>query len=170
MKLIPTPIAAISLGLAFSMGAAGCASADHHSSASSSKSEEVVESETQSIVDVLKRYETYANAGDYESLGGLYTADGVLFPDRFDVFLGAEDITGFYQFAFSALTLDIDFNIDPANITVAGDVAYATTDSAGTRYIKEADLTVPEVNRELWVFEKVDGEWKIARYCFNKSE
>lgn len=170
MKLIPTPIAAIPLGLALSMGAAGCASADHHSSASSSMSEEVVESETQSVVDVLKRYETYANAGDYESLGGLYTADGVLFPDRFDVFLGAEDITGFYQFAFSALTLDIDFNIDPANITVAGDVAYATTDSAGTRYIKEADLTVPEVNRELWVFEKVDGEWKIARYCFNKSE
>ncbi|MEL7542031.1 MAG: nuclear transport factor 2 family protein, partial [Pseudomonadota bacterium] len=155
MKLKPTQIAVISLGLALSMGAAGCASADHQSSASSSMSEKVVESETQSIVDVLKRYEAYANAGDYESLGDLYTADGVLFPDRFEVFLGADDITGFYQFAFRALSLDIDFNIDPANITVAGNVAYATTDSAGTRYIKEADLTVPEVNRELWVFEKV---------------
>ena len=28
---------------------------------------------------------------------------------------------------------------------------------------------VPEENRELFVFERRQGEWKIARYMFNKT-
>lgn len=127
-------------------------------------------SDTQKIIDLLKTYEASGNAGDYETLGALYTRDAILFPDRFETFEGAEAITAFYQMAFSALTLNIEFAIDPEQIILVGDTAYATTTSAGTRYIKEADQTVPEINRELWVFKNVEGEWKIARYCFNKSE
>jgi hypothetical protein len=29
---------------------------------------------------------------------------------------------------------------------------------------------VPERNRELFVVQKVDGEWKLARYLYNKTE
>ncbi len=29
--------------------------------------------------------------------------------------------------------------------------------------------TAPEENRELFVFQKEDGVWKIARYMFNKT-
>lgn len=122
------------------------------------------------IADVLKSYERFVNAGDAAGLGSLYTANAVLLPDRFDTFEGAEAITGFYAFAFSALSLDLEFDIDPETIIVSGDTAYAVTSSTGTRFIKEANQTVPEINRELWVFEMVDGEWKIARYAFNKSE
>ena len=49
------------------------------------------------------------------------------------------------------------------------DLAYATTSSTGTRLIRETGVTVPEINRELWIFEKVEGDWKIARYMFNKD-
>ncbi|MEO1657692.1 MAG: DUF4440 domain-containing protein [Pseudomonadota bacterium] len=126
--------------------------------------------DVQSIVRVLENYEQFVNAGDAQRVGGLYASDAILLPDRFDAFEGAENITGFYAFAFDALSLDIEFAIDPADIIVSGDVAYATTTSAGTRYIKEADQTVPEINRELWVFEEIDGEWKIVRYCFNQRQ
>ena len=27
-----------------------------------------------------------------------------------------------------------------------------------------------EANREIFVFHRVDGNWKIARYMFNKAE
>ena len=27
----------------------------------------------------------------------------------------------------------------------------------------------PEANQELFVFQKIDGEWKIARYCFSTT-
>lgn len=170
MMLIRKQIAALTLGLALSVGVAGPAIANGYESVHGLDSNEVVDSEKQKIVDVLKSYEAFANESDYKSLGALYTEESILLPDRFDVFVGMQNITGFYQYAFSALTLDLVFNIDPANIVVSGDTAYATTDSTGTRYLKETGRTVPEINRELWVFEKVDGEWKIARYCFNKSE
>lgn len=32
------------------------------------------------------------------------------------------------------------------------------------------NLTIPEENRELFVFKKESGAWKIARYMFNKSK
>ncbi|MEM6945826.1 MAG: SgcJ/EcaC family oxidoreductase [Pseudomonadota bacterium] len=126
--------------------------------------------DAEKIADVLRSYESFVNESNADGLGALYTQDAVLMPDRFDVFEGADAITGFYAVAFSALTLDLVFEIDPDDIVVDGDTAYATTTSAGTRFIKEANQTVPEVNRELWVFERVDGAWKIARYAFNKSD
>ena len=126
--------------------------------------------DTDKIVDVLRSYESFVNDGNAEGLGELYTQDAVLLPDRFDVFEGSEAITGFYAFAFSALSLDLEFDIDPDDIVVSGDTAYAVTTSTGTRMIKETGQTVPEINRELWVFEQVDGDWMIARYAFNKSE
>ncbi|MEO1379234.1 MAG: nuclear transport factor 2 family protein [Pseudomonadota bacterium] len=135
----------------------GMASADGHGDAGE-------------IADVLRSYEGFVNDGDATGLGSLYTEDAVLLPDRFDVFEGNEAITGFYAFAFSALTLELEFQIDPDDIVVDGGTAYATTSSTGTRFIKEANQTVPEINRELWVFERVDDAWKIARYAFNKSE
>ncbi|MEO0345873.1 MAG: hypothetical protein AAF229_06405 [Pseudomonadota bacterium] len=79
-------------------------------------------------------------------------------------------IEGFYAAAFSMLTLDIEFQIDPTQIVVAGDVAYTTTTSHGTRFLKASGETVPEINRELWVFTQKADRWLIARYCFNKAE
>ena len=49
-------------------------------------------------------------------------------------------------------------------------MAFAVTSSKGTTLIKAIGETIPEANRELFVFEKVNGEWKIARYMFNKTE
>lgn len=34
--------------------------------------------------------------------------------------------------------------------------------------IHAIEKTAPEENRELFIFENVDGEWKIGRYMFNK--
>lgn len=127
-------------------------------------------SDTKDIANVLRSYESLVNRSDAEGLGDLYSDDAILFPDRFDAFSGKAAITGFYAFAFSALSLNLEFAIDPDNIIVSGDTAYATTTSTGTRLIKGANQTLPEINRELWVFERVDGVWKIARYAFNKSE
>ncbi|MEL6306366.1 MAG: hypothetical protein AAFQ20_16505, partial [Bacteroidota bacterium] len=57
--------------------------------------------------------------------------------------------------------------IDEDEIIIDGNTAYATTNSKGTRFYRENEETVPEINRELWLFKKMQGEWKIARYMFN---
>lgn len=157
MSLRQTAYSLARLGVLLSLLASGAARADGHS-------------DTDRIVDLLRTYESYGNASDADGMGSLYTADAVLLPDRFDAYEGNEAITAFYAFAFSALSLDLVFEIDPEDIVVSGDTAYAVTTSAGTRSILETGQEVPEINRELWVFEQVDGEWMIARYAFNKSE
>lgn len=124
----------------------------------------------QAITEVLKSYERCVNHSDAAGLGTLYEEESILYPDRMDTFEGATNITAFYQYAFSMLTLNLSFSISEKDIFVEGNTGYATTHSTGTRYLKESQQTVPEINRELWVFKKVSGAWKISRYCFNKTE
>ena len=69
---------------------------------------------------------------------------------------------------FSQIKLSIVFSID--EIEIHGDLAFARTISRGTTDVLAAGVTVPEENRELFVFEKTDGDWKIARYMFNKTK
>ena len=73
-----------------------------------------------------------------------------------------------YEFVFSQIQLNIEFFIE--EIEVEGNMAFAVTSSKGTVKIHANGVEEPEANRELFVFEKVEGEWKIARYMFNKTE
>lgn len=68
---------------------------------------------------------------------------------------------------FSQIQLNIDFFIE--EIEEEGNIAFATTISKGTVKIHANGAEAPEANRELFVFEKVEGNWKIARYMFNKT-
>ena len=63
--------------------------------------------------------------------------------------IGSEGILKSYEFVFSQI---------------------AVTNSKGTVKVHANGVEVPEANRELFVFEKANGEWKIARYMFNKTE
>lgn len=82
--------------------------------------------------------------------------------------IGSENILKSYEFIFSQIQLNIEFYID--EILVEGEFAFATTSSKGTTLIHASGETIPEENRELFVFEKVNNDWKIARYMFNKTK
>ena len=82
--------------------------------------------------------------------------------------IGSEGVLKSYEFVFSQIQLNIKFHIE--EIVVEGDMAFATTSSKGTVKVHANGFEGPEANRELFVFEKVDGDWKIARYMFNKTE
>ena len=82
--------------------------------------------------------------------------------------IGSEGILKSYEYVFSQIQLNIEFFIE--EIQVEGNMAFAVTSSKGTTLIYATNETVPEENRELFVFEKADGEWKIARYMFNKTK
>lgn len=82
--------------------------------------------------------------------------------------VGSEGILKSYEYVFSQIQLNIEFLIE--EIQVDENLAFAVTSSKGTTLIHAAGITVPEANRELFVFEKVAGAWKIARYMFNKTE
>ncbi|MEM6929972.1 MAG: SgcJ/EcaC family oxidoreductase [Myxococcota bacterium] len=122
------------------------------------------------IIDVLDRYNAGTNASDAAMLAGLYTEDAVLLPGDMPMASGRSTIEAFYAGAFSQLQIEITFDIDPDAIVVNGDAAVAATRSSGVRHLRATGETVPEDNRELWAFAKQQGQWRISRYMFNKSD
>lgn len=124
--------------------------------------------EKQSIEALLSTYKTALNTSDAKLAQSLYTKDGVFMPTEAPTAIGSENVLKAYEFVFSQIQLNIEFFIE--EIEVEDNLAFATTTSKGTVKIHANGVESPEANRELFVFEKIDNEWKIARYMFNKSE
>ena len=82
--------------------------------------------------------------------------------------IGQEQVKASYEFVFKTIQLKIEFFID--EIIINGDNAFARTTSKGTTLIHANGQTVPEENRELFVLQKISGQWKISRYMFNKMK
>lgn len=125
-------------------------------------------SDQQAITQLLNSYEQALNASDTEAVLKLYADDGVFMPSEAPTSIGKEAVKGAYNYVFSQIKLNIKFSID--EIEVHNDLAFARTISRGTTDVLAAGITVPEENRELFVFQKSDGQWKIARYIFNKMQ
>lgn len=132
------------------------------------KSEIMEKQEKQKIEELLNEYKISLNTSDAKRAQSLYTKDGVFMPTEAPSGIGSEGILKSYEFVFSQIQLNIEFFID--EIVIEGPIAYAVTSSKGTVKILANGIEAPEANRELFVFEKVNKEWKIARYMFNKTE
>lgn len=124
--------------------------------------------EKQKIEALLSEYEKSLNTSDAKLAQTLYTKDGIFMPTEAPSGIGSEGILKSYEYVFSQIQLNIEFFIE--EIQVEGNMAFAVTSSKGTVKIHANGVEAPEANRELFVFEKVEGEWKIARYMFNKTE
>lgn len=134
-----------------------------------SKNSEIMEKqEKQKLEALLGEYQKSLNTSDAKLAQSLYTKDGVFMPTEAPSGIGSEGILKSYEYVFSQIQLNIDFFIE--EIEVEGNMAFAVTSSKGTTLIHATGDTIPEANRELFVFEKVNDEWKIARYMFNKTE
>ena len=119
------------------------------------------------ITALLERYETALNTSDVDAVLELYAPDGVFMPSSAPTAEGAAQIRAVYEFVFSTIQLAIRFSIN--EIEIHGDLAFARTGSKGTVRILADGTSAQEENRELFVLEKHRGEWKIARYMFNKT-
>lgn len=120
------------------------------------------------IQNLLEQYESALNAANTAAVLPLYTEEGVFMPSEAPSSIGTAQVKAAYDFVFSQIKLSIKFTID--EIEVSGDMAFARTISRGTTDILAAGITVAEENRELFVLQKVKGQWKIARYIFNKMK
>lgn len=128
----------------------------------------MVTTEKSAIEKMLFSYRDALNASDVSKVLTLYTNDGVFMPSNAPSAVGQEQVKASYEFVFKTIQLNIEFFID--EIVVNGDYAFARTTSKGTTLIHANGQAVPEENRELFVLQKVSGEWKISRYMFNKMK
>jgi uncharacterized protein (TIGR02246 family) len=120
------------------------------------------------IAGVLRKYEDALNRSDTAAVMELYAPDGVFMAQNFPSSVGADAVRKAYDGVFRAITLTVKFAI--AEIKQVGSRwAFARTNSAGTVKVNATGQSSPEANQELFVFQKVGNDWKIARYCFSTT-
>ena len=122
----------------------------------------------QAVAAVLAKYQNALNQSDTDAVMKLYASDGVFMPQHFPSSVGAVAVRKAYDAVFNAITLTVKFNVAEIH-QIAPEWAIARTNSAGTVKVKTTGGGGPEANQELFVFQKIDGTWKIARYCFSTT-
>ena len=119
----------------------------------------------QAVATVLEKYQDALNQSDVDSVMKLYAPDGVFMAEYSPTSVGIAAVRRAYDMVFNAIALRVKFEV--AEIKQAGpEWVFARTNSTGVVKIHATGETAPEANQELFVFQKIDDAWKIARYCF----
>jgi len=122
----------------------------------------------QAVAGVLKKYEDALNRSDTDAAMELYASDAVFMPQHSPSSAGTAAVRKAYDAVFNAITLQVKFEIAEIK-QLASDWVLARTNSAGKVKIHATGESGPEANQELFVFQKINGGWKIARYCFSTT-
>jgi uncharacterized protein (TIGR02246 family) len=120
----------------------------------------------QAIAAVLAEYQDALNGSDTGAVMKLYASDGVFMPQNSPSSVGAHAVQKAYEAVFRAIKLSVKFDIAEIH-QLSPEWAFARTNSAGRVSINATGESSAEANQELFLFRKIDGEWKIARYCFS---
>jgi len=153
--------------IVLSLVSIGCTEKKQDVSINQVNNQKMEKKDKEQIEKLLMVYKESLNASDVSKAVNCYTKDGVFMPSGAPTATG-NSIKGAYEYVFSQIQLNIEFYIE--EIVIENNIAFALTTSKGTTLIHASGDTVPEENRELFVFEKENGEWKIARYMFNKMK
>ena len=122
----------------------------------------------QAVAGVLKKYEDALNRSDTDAAMELYAFDAVFMPQHSPSSVGAAAVRKAYDTVFNTITLQVKFEIAEIK-QLASDWVLARTNSAGKVEIHATGESGLEANQELFVFQKINGAWKIARYCFSTT-
>ena len=129
---------------------------------------EIMNADEKAVTSVLAQYQNALNQSNTDAVMKLYSSDGVFMSQHFPSSVGADAVRKAYLAVFEAITLSVEFKVAEV-VQVAPDWAFARTNSAGTVKVHATGTSSPEANQELFVFQKIGGAWKIARYCFSTT-
>ena len=113
---------------------------------------------------IITSYQDALNASNADQVMSLYASNAVFMPQHSPASIGLEAVRQAHIALFSSTTLRIRFKIEEIVPTNA-DWAFARTTSEGAVTIRTGP-SEDEASQGLILFQKIEGEWKIARYCF----
>jgi uncharacterized protein (TIGR02246 family) len=120
------------------------------------------------VAAVLAKYQDALNQSDTDAVMKLYAPDGVFMPQHSPSSVGNDAVRIAYDAVFRTIKLTVKFNVAEV-VEMAPNWVFARTNSAGTVKVHATGVGGPEANQELFLFQKIDGDWKIARYCFSTT-
>ena len=124
--------------------------------------------EKAAVETLIRSYFDALNASDVNKVASLFTADGVLLATGAPTASGIDQVKGTFQYVFDNFKYDLKVTI--GDVTVAGKYAFVSSTSKGSYVVNANGETAPDEYRELFVIEKVKGDWKIARYMYNRAK
>ena len=126
-----------------------------------------MQEDEKAINNLIISYKNALKDASVEKVLSNYTTNGVLMSPDSPTVIG-DKIGDAYSSIFDSVGIDIDFTL--ANMIIGENYAFVQSTSDGSALIKALNQTVPEQNRELFVMQRINGEWKIARYMYNKMD
>lgn len=120
------------------------------------------------IRQLLKDYAAALRAESAEQAAALYTRDGVVISPGAPVAAGNRNVEINYENTFKAIGLDLDFTIHEITV-IDHQYAIVRSTSRGMVTVHANNTVKADDFRELFVMQKEQGTWKIARYAFNQD-
>ena len=137
--------------------------------ASSSAAQKESSPEQKNVYDTIIKYQNALNAGDTKTILGLFADESY---SQWNDKLTADNTEkrqGQYDDLFKREKFETDFAFD--SIWINGDTAVVRTHhhvgSVVTNFKEQK--TIIDLNREVFVLSKINGEWKIFLYTFNTN-
>jgi uncharacterized protein (TIGR02246 family) len=127
--------------------------------------------QTKDKVAVEKLITTYfdaLNAGNAETVTGLFTKTGVLLAQGAPTATGSEQVNGTFKYVFDNFSYALKVSI--GEVVIQGKYAIVSSTSTGSFVIKAKNETVTADYRETFILNKENGVWKIARYMYNQPK
>ena len=120
------------------------------------------------IIAVMAKYNDALNDSSVEQSLALYADDGVFMPPFSKSAVGKAAVREAYTKVFEAITLHVKFTIAEI-VQMSPTWAFVRTNSAGTNTDHATGKVSAEGNQELFIFQRIEDNWKIARYCFSTT-
>jgi ketosteroid isomerase-like protein len=116
---------------------------------------------------VVERYQDGLNSSDFAKIRPLFAKDAVAEWNEKATVIGVDAMAKPYEDLFKAIRFDTDFQYDAVDLY--GDMAIVRTHHpVGQTELILKDMSKKlDLNREIFVLRRVDGEWKIVLYTFN---
>jgi uncharacterized protein (TIGR02246 family) len=124
--------------------------------------------ESSAVEQLVRTYFDALNASDVNKVASLFTEDGVLLAAGAPTAEGIAQVKGTFQYVFDNFKYSLQVTI--GGVAMAGNYAFVSSTSKGSYVVKATGQTAPDEFRELFVIEKVKGDWKIARYMYNRTK
>ncbi|OON64607.1 hypothetical protein B0920_04075 [Massilia sp. KIM] len=117
------------------------------------------------IEHLLRAYESALNASDVDAVMTVFAPDGVFMAPNSVSTVGAAAIRTAYEGIFRTIAFDTELTVEEV-VQLAPGWAFARTSSNGRVTLNALAQQVPDANHELFILQKDDAAWKIARYAF----
>jgi ketosteroid isomerase-like protein len=116
---------------------------------------------------VVERYQRGLNSSNFEIIRPLFAPDAVAEWNEKTTVIGSDGMAAPYWALFKEIKFTTDFQYDA--VDVHGDLAIVRTHHpVGQMEVNIKDgSTKLDFNREIFVLQKANGDWKIILYTFN---